>query len=241
LRGVAICPYGADSNTESVALAKGETVTAQQWEPDTQESQMNAEPEAVEVEANVEAETAVETQAVETEAVPTVESLTAQLSDVSGNAATLAEQVTSLTAERDALTTERDEANTALGAASNEAACITVLQAALFTIGAGAHTTDPERFAKIEHRLEESLTAIEQWIEEISAPLAPLEGFIYADHSTASMMLARAIVRRAERSAVKADQQWAIPVLNAMSDLLFALSWQKASSAFTAVPQWTGV
>ena len=72
-------------------------------------------------------------------------------------------------------------------------------------------------------------------------PLAPLEGFIYTDPDTAPLMLARAIVRRAERSAVKADQQWAIPVLNAMSDLLFALSWQKASSAAKPIPQWTGI
>jgi len=134
-----------------------------------------------------------------------------------------------------------DEANAALGAASNEAHCISALQATLFTLGAGAHTTDPERFSQIEHRLEESLTTIEQWIEDTSTPLAPLEGFIYADPDTAPLMLARAIVRRAERSAVKADQQWAIPVLNAMSDLLFALSWQKASSAAKPIPQWTGI
>jgi cob(I)alamin adenosyltransferase len=134
-----------------------------------------------------------------------------------------------------------DEANAALGAAADETHCTTSLQDVLFAIGAGVHTTDAKRFMQIEHRLEDALNAVEQQMVESSAGLAPLEGFIYADSETAPLMLARAVVRRAERSAIKADQQWAVPALNAMSDLLFVLAWQKASSSSMSIPQWTGI
>jgi len=120
LRGVAICPYGADSNTESTALSSGETVQALEWSQDKKGPEMSAKKEAVEVETAAEALAAVEATVVEAEAAPTVESLTAQLGEVSANAATLAEKATSLTAERDTLTTERDEARTALTAAQAE-------------------------------------------------------------------------------------------------------------------------
>jgi len=116
LRGVAICPYGADSNTESVALAKGETVTAHEWKPEKQETQeMSTEQEPVEVEAVAEAPAAVEAPAVETEGTATVVSLTAQLSES-------ATRLTAAEAQGVTLATERDEARTALAAAQAEIA-----------------------------------------------------------------------------------------------------------------------
>jgi hypothetical protein len=117
LRGVAICPYGADSNTESVTMGAGETVTAQEWkhEKEKEIEQMTAEKPAVEAEPVVEALAAVETPVVEAEAKPTVESVTAQLTDS-------ASRLTASEAQRVTLTTERDEARTALSAAQAEIA-----------------------------------------------------------------------------------------------------------------------
>ena len=114
LRGVAICPYGADSNTESVALSGGETITATEWKTEeAKEQTMSTEQTAVEVETSVEALAAVETPVVEAKAAPTVETLTAQLSE---SAASL----TAAQAQGVTLTTERDEARTALSAAQAE-------------------------------------------------------------------------------------------------------------------------
>jgi len=71
LRGVAICPYGADQNTESAAMSSGKTFAAEIVATEHKEHEMNTETAAVEVEAVVEAPAAVETPAVETEAVET--------------------------------------------------------------------------------------------------------------------------------------------------------------------------
>ena len=122
LRGVAICPYGADQNTESAAMKSGETYAAEIMATEQQEQTMNAEQEAVEVEAAAKASDAVEAPAVETEVVPTVESLTAQLGEVNSNAEMLTGQVESLTKERDALKVERDEGQADLKAAKSEIA-----------------------------------------------------------------------------------------------------------------------
>ena len=68
LRGVAICPYGADAHTESAALSKGQTFTAEPWENENEEIQMSEESTAVDVEVQPEAAEAVEELAVETQA-----------------------------------------------------------------------------------------------------------------------------------------------------------------------------
>jgi len=63
LRGVAICPYGADANTESAALAgaNAKTYTASVVsEPQQKEREMKAEEKPVEVAAQAEAPVAVE-------------------------------------------------------------------------------------------------------------------------------------------------------------------------------------
>jgi hypothetical protein len=62
LRGVAICPYGADANTESAALAgaNAKTYTATAYaKPNTQESDMKADEKPVEVAAQAQAPEAV--------------------------------------------------------------------------------------------------------------------------------------------------------------------------------------
>lgn len=74
LRGVAVCPYGADENTESkMQFGSGKTFAAEVVKTNQQEEvKMSEKPEAVEVEAAAEAQ-AVEAVAVEAEAVETKE------------------------------------------------------------------------------------------------------------------------------------------------------------------------
>ena len=79
LRGVAICPYGADANTESVAMSSGTSFSAEQWpgkageDTATGEYEMNTEAQAVEAQEEQEAVEAVEALSVEAEAVVTEE------------------------------------------------------------------------------------------------------------------------------------------------------------------------
>jgi len=67
LRGIAICPYGADENTQSMAFAEGKTVTAVEWsEPKEEDDKMADEPIVEEVKEEVKEEN-VEEVTVETE------------------------------------------------------------------------------------------------------------------------------------------------------------------------------
>ena len=65
--------------------------------------------------------------------------------------------------------------------------------------------------------------------------LPPLSGFIIPTKLNADIMIARAIIRRVERRAVRAKLTWTIPFLNAFSDYLFILAWQQDCSK-----QWSG-
>lgn len=72
---------------------------------------------------------------------------------------------------------------------------------------------------------------LEQEIDAINADLAPLDSFILpgGSQAAAAVHLARAIARRAERSAVRANadvalSQPALIYLNRLSDLLFVLA-----------------
>ena len=67
LRGVAVCPYGADQNTETMAMSAGKTYVAEQFKAKGIE-EMKAEQKAVEVKASDEVKP-VEVAPVETEAV----------------------------------------------------------------------------------------------------------------------------------------------------------------------------
>lgn len=65
----------------------------------------------------------------------------------------------------------------------------------------------------------------------------PLEGFIVPNVRNVNEMMSRAIVRRAERGAVRSDNLWAVPALNTMSDLLFMVAWHNSPP----FDQWVGV
>lgn len=108
LRGVAICPYGADANTETSALAQGETVAVQTVTP-TKENKMSDEQQTVEAEAEAEGVVPVEAAAVEAEAAPEPDKPEVNLS---AQADMAVDRLAALTAERDELAVDRDKLKT---------------------------------------------------------------------------------------------------------------------------------
>lgn len=129
-----------------------------------------------------------------------------------------------------------DEANSAIGVAivalgSGEMAdALTRIQNDLFDLGADLATpgddfTPGEMTLRIVAR---QVARLEQEIDAMNVGLAPLRSFILpgGSASAASVHLARAIVRRAERSAVAAAQSvtinpQALAYINRLSDYLF--------------------
>jgi hypothetical protein len=116
LRGVAICPYGADQNTEAVSLSGGKKFSAIiVGTENKEEGNMSEQPKAVEVEAVAEAQ-AVEAPAVETEAVNEMsETVVAEAEPVAVEAEPEPhpeQSEASATAERDALKANLDKAQT---------------------------------------------------------------------------------------------------------------------------------
>jgi hypothetical protein len=88
LRGIAICPYGADENTQSMAFAEGKTVSAVEWSepnkeeimadmPVVEEPKENVEVVTVETEGAAEVQVTVEVKPVEAEVEPEVEAVPA--------------------------------------------------------------------------------------------------------------------------------------------------------------------
>lgn len=129
-----------------------------------------------------------------------------------------------------------DEANSAIGVAiaaigdAGIAAALTRIQNDLFDLGADLATPgDDFTPSDMVLRITPSQVArLEAEIDAMNAQLAPLTSFILPGGSAgaASMHLARAIVRRAERSAVAASISMslnpdAISYLNRLSDFLF--------------------
>lgn len=111
---------------------------------------------------------------------------------------------------------------------------------ALFQIGAMVHSEAAQNehislLEKYVDTVETSVSAVTRMSQDQSL-MIPLEGFIIPNSSNASEMMARAIVRRAERSAVRAQCMWAVPALNVMSDLLFLIAWYNSKNT----SQWCG-
>lgn len=138
-----------------------------------------------------------------------------------------------------------DEANSAIGVAiaalgqSDEAALLRRIQNDLFDLGADLATpvtdgADPEWALRITPAQAERL---EQEIDRLNEALPALDSFILPGGSAAAaaIHLARAITRRAERSAVAASEARPInpparTYLNRLSDLLFVLARHVNSS-----------
>lgn len=100
LRGVAVCPYGADQNTET-SMKDGETIAVEKIQ--SKEDGMSAD-QTVEAEVTAEGEKPVEGVSVEAKVSPEPENP----SNLSEQADKAVDRVAVLTAERDALAVERD-------------------------------------------------------------------------------------------------------------------------------------
>jgi cob(I)alamin adenosyltransferase len=130
-----------------------------------------------------------------------------------------------------------DEANSALGLAiralgDDEAkAMLARIQNELFDLGAdlatpGADFTPSEMSLRI---VPDQIARLEREIDAMNADLAPLRSFILPGGAggAAELHLARAVARRAERSAVAAAYLFnplALHYLNRLSDHLFVLA-----------------
>lgn len=109
-----------------------------------------------------------------------------------------------------------------------------IIQHALFDLGAALATPRTRaKSDKIEKTRfdDESITLLEQWMDQFSETLPPLKTFILpGGHAAgAALHLARSICRRAERTCVPLNQQHEISdrvmkYLNRLSDYLFMAS-----------------
>lgn len=133
---------------------------------------------------------------------------------------------------------EVDEANSAIGVAvavlrdTDARAMLARIQNELFDLGADL-ATPGEDFAPSETVLRivpDQVTRLEAEIDRMNEGLEPLRSFILpgGDPAAASIHLARAIVRRAERAMVAAAGQAALnpaalAYVNRLSDHLFVL------------------
>ncbi len=108
-------------------------------------------------------------------------------------------------------------------------------QEILFELGAMTHSATA--LSEFNENLKIYTATIASHIEKAikKEGLTELRGFIISTPINADAMIARAIIRRAERSAVRAGLTWAIPLLNVFSDYLFVISWKLDASN-----QWTG-
>ncbi len=125
-----------------------------------------------------------------------------------------------------------DEANSAIGVAIGTvvdralAASLTRIQNEMFDLGADL-ATPGEDFTPSEMSLRvvaSQVARLEEEIDAMNAALDPLTSFVLPAGAAASLHLARAIVRRAERSAVAIDapvNPQALTYLNRLSDFLF--------------------
>ncbi|BAV66305.1 cob(I)yrinic acid a,c-diamide adenosyltransferase [Sphingobium cloacae] len=133
-----------------------------------------------------------------------------------------------------------DEANSAIGLAilaigdAQEARWLTVIQNDLFDLGADLATPMPEDGEDAPWALrivESQVQRLEAEIDLMNAELKPLDSFILPGGSAAAaaVHLARAVTRRAERSATAAAGEvalnpQALAYLNRLSDLLFVMA-----------------
>ncbi|HMM48972.1 MAG TPA: cob(I)yrinic acid a,c-diamide adenosyltransferase [Miltoncostaeaceae bacterium] len=131
-----------------------------------------------------------------------------------------------------------DELNTVIGVARAAvgldralAERLAAIQNDLFDLGAGlCRPPDPDGKERL-HVVASQVERLERWCDELNADLEPLRSFVLPAGTPAAAALhhARAVCRRAERSAValadaeSADAQ-ALRYLNRLSDLLFIMA-----------------
>jgi cob(I)alamin adenosyltransferase len=123
--------------------------------------------------------------------------------------------------------------------------CVT-MQRDLFAVG--ARLADPSH--KIASRVEKAVVTeahvarLEGWIDRLDDELPPLRHFILSGGTPAgaSLHLARAVCRRAERAVLHLGAQDVEPTvlvyLNRVSDLLFTMARAANHRAGVSEPQW---
>jgi cob(I)alamin adenosyltransferase len=123
---------------------------------------------------------------------------------------------------------------------------LNLLQSDLFSIG--AHLATPEG-ARTQTRLPElpaqRIAEMERWIDDAEATLPALKSFILpgGTPSAASLHVARAVCRRAERTIVELAAHEIVDAtiptyLNRLSDLLFVLARVENARAGVAEAKW---
>jgi len=120
-----------------------------------------------------------------------------------------------------------DETNAAIGCVHDES--LNPLQSLLFDVGADLATpVDNEHVRRIDNG---DITSLEAWIDKVDSQNEKLNAFVLPGGSAraASLHLARAVCRRAERSIVSLHSQGGcsthvLILINRLSDLLFALA-----------------
>ena len=106
-----------------------------------------------------------------------------------------------------------------------------------FVVGALVHSPKERNGYMIE--VEELQARMENIMDEIidGEYVEPLEGFIIPNLENADLFFARTVVRRLERTAIRANETDFIPYLNTLSDFIFTISWY--TSRF--FESWTGL
>lgn len=131
-----------------------------------------------------------------------------------------------------------DEANAHLGVARTQLDAVDLdrllgdLQKDLFDVGADLATPETASVREALRAIGEAdVTRLERWIDRLDGELAPLKRFVLpgGDPAAATLHVARAVVRRAERDVIAvADAEpvnlHAAVYLNRLSDLLFVLA-----------------
>ena len=130
-----------------------------------------------------------------------------------------------------------DELNSVLGvvrASLNDReldGLLTEIQNDLFVLGADLASTADARQRSIPRISSERITAMERTIDRFEAELSPLKAFILPGGGVSGSLLhnARTVARRAERRIVtlgraESVNEFAVPYMNRLSDLLFVMA-----------------
>ncbi len=145
-----------------------------------------------------------------------------------------------------------DELNALLGAARATGVCARLerelarLQNELFDLGADLATPrEPEPAFAVPRLQGAHVAALERSIDELTAATGPLRNFVLPGGSpgAAALHVARTVCRRAERAAVALARaepigEFAVPYLNRLSDLLFAMARYENQQRGVEEPLW---
>jgi cob(I)alamin adenosyltransferase len=147
---------------------------------------------------------------------------------------------------------EVDELNSVIGLAlagglsKRLVEILTAIQNELFHLGSDLCFTEEDKASYQIPQIEERhIVRLEQFIDELTAAVGPLENFILPGGSAgaAHLHVARTVCRRAERQVVSLQREEAVGAhvlsyLNRLSDLLFAMARYENQQIGIAEPLW---